>query len=142
MRERVTTLTSGRIRFEDARIEGKRIAIGPLSYRARRYSAPRVLLAGDAAHFLDPFTGQGVYLALRSAQLASRAVIRTLAEDIPEPRAWREYERQLRHEIARRRRLSAIVALLVRVPAIAKNAAALLERKPDAFRPLLDAVTR
>jgi len=34
----------------------------------------RVLLAGDAAGFVDAFTGEGIYYALRSGQLAARAI--------------------------------------------------------------------
>ncbi len=48
--------------------------LGPLAFRAARLSAPGVLLVGDAAGFLDPFTGEGIYAALRSAELASALV--------------------------------------------------------------------
>lgn len=46
-------------------------AIGPLALEARRVWAPGVVLVGDAAGFYDPFTGEGVTLALRSAELAA-----------------------------------------------------------------------
>jgi len=141
MRQRAAALSGGRIRFDGAVLEGKRIAIGPLAHRARRFSAPHVLLAGDSAQFLDPFTGQGVYLALRAAELASQAIVLRLSGHVSERRAWGEYEMGLRRELVRRRRLSAIVSLLVRVPLLAKRAADLVERKPRVFRPLVDAVT-
>ncbi|MDO8673758.1 MAG: NAD(P)/FAD-dependent oxidoreductase [Dehalococcoidia bacterium] len=38
----------------------------------------RVLLLGDAAGLMDPFTGEGIYAAMRSASLALPAVIRGL----------------------------------------------------------------
>jgi flavin-dependent dehydrogenase len=42
------------------------------------WQAPPGLAAGDAAAFLDPFTGDGISLALRSGQLAARAAIECL----------------------------------------------------------------
>jgi flavin-dependent dehydrogenase len=141
VRDKARVLTNGRIEFDDAALEGKRIAVGPLASRARRYTAPRVLLAGDAAQFVDPFTGQGVYLALRAAEFVSQAVTSVLYGDVPQAIAWRQYDARLRAELRRRNRLSSMVSLLVRLPPVAKCAAALLERRPRAFVPLLDAVT-
>jgi menaquinone-9 beta-reductase len=54
-------------------------AIGPLALVARRVSGPGVLLVGDAAGFYDPFTGEGVTLALRSAEMAAEVGERFLA---------------------------------------------------------------
>ena len=141
VRERARALTGGRIQFDRARLEGKRIAIGPLASRARALSAEHVLLAGDAAEFLDPFTGQGVSLALRSAEFAAQAVISALSGQVTQIQAWRKYETRLRAELERRKRLSALVSMLVRVPLVAKSAAAIAQRRPRVFMPLLDAVT-
>ena len=50
-------------------------AMGPLAYRV---SAPReggVLWVGDAAGFYDPFTGEGIFTALRSAELAADVAV-------------------------------------------------------------------
>jgi geranylgeranyl reductase family protein len=141
MRDRARELSGGRICFEEAALEGKRIAIGPLSSRARRLSARNVLLAGDSAGFIDPFTGQGVYLALRAAQFAAQAVTMRLSGYATESRAWRQYEARLRAELRLRKRLSSMVGVLVRVPLVARRAATLVQRRPRLFRPLLDAVT-
>ena len=141
LRERARELSGGRIRFDRATLEGKRIAIGPLASRARACSAQHVLLAGDAAEFLDPFTGQGVSLALRSAEYAAQAITLTLFGHAREAQAWRQYDARMRTELIRRKRLSALVSLLVRVPLVAKSAAAILARRPRMFVPLLDAVS-
>ena len=45
------------------------------NYRARRFAAPRMLLVGDAACFLDPMFSTGVFLALLSAKLAAREIL-------------------------------------------------------------------
>jgi geranylgeranyl reductase family protein len=38
----------------------------------------RVLLVGDAGHLVDPLFGEGIYYAVRSAQLAARAIVRSM----------------------------------------------------------------
>jgi flavin-dependent dehydrogenase len=53
----------------------------PLGHRARRRHGPGWLLVGDAAGFLDPFTGEGLHRALVSARLAAAAVDRHLDGD-------------------------------------------------------------
>lgn len=45
--------------------------VGSMARRARRTSGDGYLLVGDAASFLDPFTGEGIYEALKAAQLAA-----------------------------------------------------------------------
>ena len=48
---------------------GKLMVMGPLAYRVRPPRHDGVLLVGDAAGFYDPFTGEGLYTALRSAEM-------------------------------------------------------------------------
>jgi flavin-dependent dehydrogenase len=50
------------------------------------------LLVGDAAGFLDPFTGEGLHRALVSAELAARAILTARAA---RPRAFEAYERSM-----------------------------------------------
>src|SRR5665811_209083 len=45
--------------------------VGSMARRARRTTGDGYLLVGDAASFLDPFTGEGIYEALKGAQLAA-----------------------------------------------------------------------
>jgi flavin-dependent dehydrogenase len=39
-----------------------------------------ILLTGDAASFVDPITGEGIYYALKSGELAARALIESMPE--------------------------------------------------------------
>ncbi|HEY7590697.1 MAG TPA: NAD(P)/FAD-dependent oxidoreductase [Candidatus Limnocylindrales bacterium] len=50
----------------------------PLGHRASRRHGPGWVLVGDAAGFLDPFTGEGLHRALVSAELAATAIDRHL----------------------------------------------------------------
>lgn len=78
----------------------------PVGARVSRRSGPDWLLVGDAAGFLDPFTGEGLHRALRSAELAVAAVERSLDGD---PGALAAYDRSL----VRRTRAKDFVSLLV-----------------------------
>ena len=56
------------------RLTGLRGA-APIGHRVTRAAGPGWLLVGDAAGFIDPFTGEGIYRALRSARIAADALI-------------------------------------------------------------------
>lgn len=49
----------------------------PIGHRVARAAGPGWLLIGDAAGFIDPFTGEGIYRALRSARAAAEALLST-----------------------------------------------------------------
>ena len=53
--------------------------MGPLAYRVIPPRHDGVLLVGDAAGFYDPFTGEGIFSALRGAELAAETATRALA---------------------------------------------------------------
>ena len=55
------------------------VATGPFASHARRAWAPGVALVGDAADFFDPFTGEGIYSALRGGEMLADAVQSALA---------------------------------------------------------------
>jgi flavin-dependent dehydrogenase len=47
----------------------------PLGHRVTRRAGPGWLLVGDAAGFLDPFTGEGLHRALVSTEVAAAAIL-------------------------------------------------------------------
>ena len=46
----------------------------PIGHRVARAAGPGWMLVGDAAGFIDPFTGEGIYRALRSARAAAESL--------------------------------------------------------------------
>lgn len=48
--------------------------VAPIGHRVARAAGPGWMLVGDAAGFIDPFTGEGIYRALRSARAAATAL--------------------------------------------------------------------
>ena len=57
----------------------------PIAHRVRSATGRGWMLIGDAAGFIDPFTGEGIYRALRSARAAAEA----LAPDLNDNAAGR-----------------------------------------------------
>jgi flavin-dependent dehydrogenase len=62
------------------------VVLGPLAIDSRAAGCPGLLLAGDAAGFVDPMTGDGLRFALSGGELAACAALRELASGVPE---WR-----------------------------------------------------
>jgi len=56
--------------LRDAVRQGVMLATGPFDWPTRDVVADGALLVGDAAGYYDPFTGQGIFRALRGARLA------------------------------------------------------------------------
>jgi flavin-dependent dehydrogenase len=65
-------------RFADRVPDGDVAILGPLAVDVRAAGVPGLLLAGDAAGFVDPMTGDGLNLAMRGALLAAEESVRVL----------------------------------------------------------------
>jgi flavin-dependent dehydrogenase len=65
-------------RFADLPPTGPVSILGPLAVDAGRAGVPGLFLAGDAAGFVDPMTGDGLNLAMRGALLAAEESMRVL----------------------------------------------------------------
>jgi menaquinone-9 beta-reductase len=85
-REKLLDLTmrsnpAARRRLRDAVIDGEWVGTGPITY-GRRRPIPGVISIGDAGAFIDPFTGSGILLALRNAELAAEIIREAFSEGV------------------------------------------------------------
>ena len=133
-------LTDGARVIDDVRFDAQRGAIGPLAHRTVRPACERVLLAGDAAAFVDPFTGQGIYLALLGARLAAGAIEIALDRPECERQAWHDYERALVSAVRERKLIALMMRAMVRWRIATRRATQALQRRPGDFAFLIDAV--
>ncbi len=116
-------------RLEGARLTSPPRAIGPLALVAHRVSARGALLVGDAAGFYDPFTGEGVTLALRSAAAAADVADRALRDGVVTDLL--AYDRQREAETRDKFRVNRLLHLVVGWPALANSLAGRLARRPE-----------
>jgi geranylgeranyl reductase family protein len=120
-------------RLSTARLCERPRAIGPLALECLGVSRPGVVLVGDAAGFYDPFTGEGVTLALRTAELAAEAIdtaLRGRTGRSPLPRLA-AYERARELATRDKFRFNRLLQLAVTQRGVADAIAARLARRTD-----------
>jgi flavin-dependent dehydrogenase len=106
---------------------------GPFAQHARRAWAPGAALVGDAADFFDPFTGEGIYAALRGAELLVPYLYETVraASCRTADGALEAYDRCWRHEFRGKWIVERAVGGAVAVPWLIEHAARVLARRRD-----------
>jgi len=87
--------------------------LGPLACRATRVAGDGFLLVGDAAGYYDPMTGEGVYQALRGAELAAETVAEALSNRGPTATALGRYAVCYRRESAPKDRVCQLLQQIV-----------------------------
>ncbi len=107
-------------RFVHAERCSPTLATGPFAVHAKKAWVPGAALVGDAADFFDPFTGEGMFEALRGGEIlgpylfeALRAPSARVADE-----ALAAYDRARRHAFSETWRVQKVVALAVAYPAL------------------------
>ncbi len=93
----------------------------PLGVRAIRRAGPGWYLVGDAAGFLDPFTGEGLHRAFVSAELAAAAIVRGAPDG---------FERAMRRRFTSKDAVSWLVQVFLARPSLFEYAARRLASRP------------
>jgi geranylgeranyl reductase family protein len=114
-------------RFDARRIVRHVLATGPFARWSRRPVTNGALLVGDAADFFDPFTGQGIYSALRGAELAAAAILATLTTGA----SLQPYARARRREFTGKWLLERMIGIAVGWPALIERVVGRMIRRPE-----------
>lgn len=115
--------------------------VGPLARQVRRRTGDGYLLVGDAAGFLDPFTGEGVYKALRGAQLAAPVILAALERGDTSARALAPYARAYHRAFFANTQVLRIVQGFVHSPAAMGYVIDRLEQRDELGRLLTGVVS-
>jgi flavin-dependent dehydrogenase len=121
------------LRFASAERITPVVATGPFASYARRAWAPGAALVGDAADFFDPFTGEGIYSALRGGEILADHVIEVLVAATPAlaDDALREYDRARRREFGGKWIVERVIGAVVASPRLINRAARRLAARKD-----------
>jgi flavin-dependent dehydrogenase len=114
------------------------LATGPFDCPVRSAVADGVLLVGDAAGYYDPFTGQGIFRALRGGELAAETTHAALRAGDTSVRGLAPYERARRRAFAPGERMQHVVEAFVSRPALLGAVARRFATRPS----VADAVIR
>jgi len=121
-------------RFRSDRLTRPVLATGPFAQWSRASTGDGVLLVGDAADFFDPFTGQGIYSAMRGAELAAETVASALAAEGTGPLSavlLAPYRRARRRAFAGKWVLERLIGVGVGWPALATRVVRRLAGAPE-----------
>jgi len=118
---------AARGRFNPRGIVRAVMATGPFARWSRCAAASGAVLVGDAADFFDPFTGQGIYSALRGAELAAAAITDRLVTGA----SLQPYARARRREFTGKWLLERMIGIAVGWPALIERVVDRLIRRPE-----------
>lgn len=113
--------------WRDRRRTDAVVGAWPIGHRVTRRASQGWLLVGDAAGFLDPFTGEGLHRALVSSELAA-AAIRARARG--RRGAFAAYERAMQRRFMAKDGVSWLVQAFLARPALFEYAARRVAARP------------
>lgn len=110
---------------------------GTFGHTTTKPIADGALLVGDAATFIDPFTGEGVYFALRGAQMAAETILGALKQGDTSARALMPYARARKRELLPKYALCGLLQRIIHRPSLLSFLATRFDRRPALTEQLL-----
>ena len=120
-----------RERVEPGKLVGPVLVTGPFAANSARVTAPGILLVGDAADFYDPVTGDGIYSALRGAELVAKTMLPALGQSGSLSECLREYCRERRRAFAEKWLMERVTRYLMFFPRVFDHCVSRLGRHQD-----------
>ena len=115
-------------------------AVGPLSRIVTRPAADGIILAGDAAGYLDAITGEGISLAVKQALAIQNTVVPVLKKrptGMIKLEELNEYVKAYKEIVAPYTQMTNLAVYLSRHPGYAQLTVRLLSKHPRIFQHLL-----
>lgn len=122
-------------RFAGARMVGPAVSLGPLAVACTVSGMPGLLLAGDAAGFIDPMTGDGLRFALRGGEQTGLAALHALEHGAEDAHARLHALR--RREFAGKLRFNRALCALVGSPTAVRASAHAASLAPFVLRSVI-----
>ena len=94
MRQTVLRNPLANERLFGAEAVSKWVSAGPLVFGRRRLAKSSVIAIGDASGMIDPFTGTGIQIAMRTGELAAEAIIEAMGSNLAASAHQRDHEAQ------------------------------------------------
>jgi menaquinone-9 beta-reductase len=105
-------------------------ACGPLGGTTTRQVFDGAALLGDACGFVDPLTGEGLFFAMRGAELLARDLDRALRAGRTDAGSLRDYARARKRELGPRYAFARLLQRALRHPGLVERSLGQLERRP------------
>lgn len=124
-------------RFANARAVAAPTVLGPMAVDATAAGEPGLLLAGDAAGFIDPMTGDGLRFAFAGAEMAADVTYDVLSGKLSFDAAHLELAHRRRSAFTAKWRFNRALRSLVASPSSVTAAATTARILPSAFAKMI-----
>ncbi len=115
-------------------------AIESLAFSVKPVTCGGLLLVGDAMGFIDPFTGEGIYLSLRSSEIAIEVADKAFKKSDWSNEVLKDYEVRRRQEFDKKFLLSRIFQKLIYSRFFCDRVVRALQRKPELAETLVGVI--
>jgi flavin-dependent dehydrogenase len=115
-------------------------SIESLAFSVKPVTCGGLLLVGDAMGFIDPFTGEGIYLSLRSSEIAVEVADKAFKKSDWSNEVLKDYEVRRRQEFDKKFLLSRLFQKLIYSRFFCDRVVRALQRKPELAETLVGVI--